>query len=101
MTVFNFCKLNNNFIDYMIDENPLKQNLFTPGSNILVCDIESLKDMPPNTVILITAWNFYNEIKTKIQEKLKEYNIDFPVILFNINSLEEEIINIDTDFITV
>jgi methylation protein EvaC len=93
MTVFNFCKLTNEHIDFMIDENTLKQNLFTPGSNIIVCPISSLKDISENCVILITAWNFYNEIKQKIQDKLKEYNIKYPVTLLNIDSLEEEVIN--------
>jgi nucleoside-diphosphate-sugar epimerase/2-polyprenyl-3-methyl-5-hydroxy-6-metoxy-1,4-benzoquinol methylase len=93
MTVFNFCKLTNEHIDFMIDENTLKQNLFTPGSNILVCPISSLKDISEECVILITAWNFYNEIKEKIQHKLKEFNVKFPVTLLNIDSLEEEVIN--------
>jgi len=93
MTIFNFCKLDNTLIDYMIDENPLKQNLYTPGSNIIVCDINSLKDINHDTVILITAWNFYNEIKIKIVNKLKEYNVNCSVTLLNINSLEEEHIN--------
>jgi nucleoside-diphosphate-sugar epimerase/2-polyprenyl-3-methyl-5-hydroxy-6-metoxy-1,4-benzoquinol methylase len=92
MTVFNFCKLNNNFIDYMIDENPLKQNLYTPGSNIIVRDITMLKELQNDTVILITAWNFYTEIKNKIVDKLKEYNIEISVTLLNINSLEEELV---------
>jgi hypothetical protein len=93
MTVFNFCKLTNEHIDFMIDENTLKQNLFTPGSNILVCPISSLKDISEECVILITAWNFYNEIKEKIQHKLKEFNVKFSVTLLNIDSLEEEVIN--------
>jgi nucleoside-diphosphate-sugar epimerase/2-polyprenyl-3-methyl-5-hydroxy-6-metoxy-1,4-benzoquinol methylase len=93
MTVFNFCKLTNKHIDFMIDENTLKQNLFTPGSNIIVCPISSLKDISEECVILITAWNFYNEIKEKIQHKLKEFNVKYPVILLNIDSLEEENVN--------
>lgn len=93
MTLINFCNIDNNFIDYIIDENELKQGLYTPGSNILIRDIHYLKNILNNTVILITAWNFYNEIKMKIQNILKEYNIEYPVILININSLEEEIIN--------
>ena len=92
MTVFNFCRLNSTFIDLMIDENKLKQNLYTPGSNILVCPIDILKHMSENTVILITAWNFYKEIVSKLRERFKEYNITFPVTVLNINTLEEETI---------
>lgn len=93
MTVINFCNLNNKYIDFMIDENPLKQNLFTPGSNIIVCSLDSLKDISKNCVILITAWNFYKEIKEKIELKLKELSIMYEVSLLNIDTLEEERIN--------
>lgn len=93
MTVFNFCGLTNEYIDFMIDESPLKQGLFTPGSNILVCPISSLKDIIGECVILVTAWNFYTEIKEKIKSKLEEYNIDYPITLLNIDTLEEERIN--------
>jgi nucleoside-diphosphate-sugar epimerase/2-polyprenyl-3-methyl-5-hydroxy-6-metoxy-1,4-benzoquinol methylase len=93
MTSFNFSGLTNDYIDFMIDESHLKQNLFTPGSNIIVCPISSLKDISKECVILITAWNFYSEIKDKIKDKLKQYNIKYPVTLLNINSLEEEDVN--------
>lgn len=90
MTVINFCNLNNKYIDFMIDENPLKQGLFTPGSNIIVCSLDSLKDISKNCVILITAWNFYKEIKEKIELKLRELSIKYEVSLLNIDTLEEE-----------
>ena len=89
----NFVKINNDIINYIIDENKLKQNLFTPGSNILITNITSLKTIEPNTVILITAWNFYNEILEKIKMKLKEYNIVFPVEVCNIKTLKTILIN--------
>jgi nucleoside-diphosphate-sugar epimerase/SAM-dependent methyltransferase len=89
----NFVKIDNDIIDYIIDENKLKQHLFTPGSNILITDITSLKTINKDTVILITAWNFYNEILEKIKIKLKEYNIIFPVEICNIKTLESILIN--------
>jgi nucleoside-diphosphate-sugar epimerase/2-polyprenyl-3-methyl-5-hydroxy-6-metoxy-1,4-benzoquinol methylase len=94
MTVFNFCRLTNKHIDFMIDENKLKQGLLTPGSNIIVCPMSDLKDIYKDCVILITAWNFYKEIKEKIQNKLVELNIKHKVTLLNIDRLTEEIINL-------
>lgn len=94
MTVFNFCQFNDNFIEFMIDENPLKQNLFTPGSNILVCPLDNLKDINRDCVILITAWNFYTEIKDKIINKLLELKIQYNITLLNIDTLEEELLSI-------
>jgi len=93
MTVFNFCQLNNEYIDFMIDENPLKQGLFTPGSNIIVCPFSDLKDISKDCVILVTAWNFYSEIKEKIKEAIETFHIKHSIILLNIDTLEEELIN--------
>ena len=92
MTLLNFCDITNEHIDFMIDENPLKQGLYTPGSNILVCSISNLNRISKECVILITAWNFYREIKEKIEGTLKEMDNKFKVTLLNIDSLEEEII---------
>jgi len=92
--LFNFSQIDFTFIDYIIDENELKYNLFTPGSDILIKNILSLQMIDKNTIILVIAWNFYEEIKNKILIKLKEYNITFPVTLLNINSLKEEIIKV-------
>lgn len=85
-TLLNFCKIGNDIIDFIIDENKLKQNLFTPGSNILINDISVLQNLD-NTkkyAIVIFGWNYYNEILSKI---LNNINInDFDII--NVNPLE-------------
>jgi len=92
MTVFNFCGLKHDVIDFMIDENPLKHNLYTPGSGLQVVTIDSLENIRNDTVIIITAWNFYSEIKQKIINKIAEYNIKHQIILLDINTLCEEIL---------
>ena len=92
MTLFNSCNLDSLYIDYMIDDNPLKHNLYTPGSKILVCPTDILRDINADTVIIITAWNFYQEIKQKILNKLTEYNIHHSIYLLDINSLHEEVL---------
>ena len=92
MTVFNYCKLTHDTIDFMIDENPLKHNTFTPGSQIPIRGMEVLKDIRDNTVIIVTAWNFYDEIKQKIKDKKTEYAIPYGLCLLNINTLLEEFI---------
>ncbi len=85
-TLLNFCKIGNDIIDFIIDENKLKQNLLTPGSNILITDISVLQnlDTTKKYVIVIFGWNYYNEILNKI---LNIVNIDnFDII--NVNPLE-------------
>jgi nucleoside-diphosphate-sugar epimerase/2-polyprenyl-3-methyl-5-hydroxy-6-metoxy-1,4-benzoquinol methylase len=96
-TILNFAKIGSDIVDFIIDENPLKQNLFTPGTNIIVSDISSLKLINENTIILIVAWNFEKEIIEKIKSKLIEYNIDFPVTLLNMDTLKTIIINDNFD----
>lgn len=54
-------------LDYIIDENPLKINLYSPKLNIPIVDInEFINDKSNKIVILILAWNFAKEIKEKI-----------------------------------
>jgi len=48
-------------IAYAIDDNPLKQNTFTPGKHIPVYNSQHLKDHPTDYV-LILAWNFAESI---------------------------------------
>jgi 2-polyprenyl-3-methyl-5-hydroxy-6-metoxy-1,4-benzoquinol methylase len=93
MTILNYCDVSSEQISVVIDENPLKQNLYTPGSHIRVGGISELQTINCDTAIIITAWNFYDEIKNKICDKLIEYDISAKVTLLNLDTLEEEIVN--------
>jgi len=53
-------------IDYIIDDNEMKQGYLTPGMNIPVCSINKLKDESNNICFIPLAWNFYAEIKERI-----------------------------------
>lgn len=54
-------EINENIIDFVIDDNPLKQGTFTPGKHIPVYSSKAIKDRKPD-VLLILAWNFANSI---------------------------------------
>ena len=59
-------------LDAVIDDNPLKQGLYCPGTKIPVVSInyiELLKDPKQKIVFIPLAWNFYEEIKNKIKAK--------------------------------
>jgi SAM-dependent methyltransferase len=64
MTFLNFAGLD---LDYIIDDNPMKVGLLTPGRDIRVVGPEHLKQDPSKTVFAILAWNFYEEIMRRIQ----------------------------------
>jgi SAM-dependent methyltransferase len=67
-TFLNAAKLD---LDYVIDDNPLKQNLFTPGQSIPIVSSDILDSFPPgDTLVFIPlAWNFYKEIVGNIKKK--------------------------------
>jgi hypothetical protein len=92
-TLLNSISVDNSLIDYIIDENRLKEGLLTPGSNILVVPISTLSHIKNKTVIIVSAWNFYNEIKYKIISYLEQYKRSCK--LLNINPLHEESLTFD------
>jgi SAM-dependent methyltransferase len=48
-------------LDFLVDENPLKQNLYSPGHHIPVVSAEELYRRKPD-YLLILAWNFAGNI---------------------------------------
>ena len=56
-------------LDAVIDDNPLKQGLFCPGTTIPVVSSEYIANLPADqlTVFVPLAWNFYPEIVRKIR----------------------------------
>lgn len=61
-TLLNFGKID---LDYIVDDNRLKQGLFTPGRRIPIHHPDYLIDKK-NLVVVPLAWNFYQEIKHKV-----------------------------------
>jgi len=57
-------------LDYVIDDNELKQGLYTPGTNIEIKSVELLKEYGEDDRILFVplAWNFYDEIRKRIKK---------------------------------
>ena len=61
MTLLNFLRLDNHFLEYVTEKSKLKIGRFTPGTNLEVFkDKKLLKNMPDYALIL--AWNFQKEI---------------------------------------
>lgn len=66
-TLLNFCKIGTDYIGYIVDDNPLKIGLYTPGMHISVVSSEVLDEKKPD-YILILAWNFAEEILSKTKK---------------------------------
>ncbi len=64
-TLINFGNIH---LDYIIDDNPMKQGLFAPGSNIPVVSIDILEEYRERKIAFVPlAWNFFTEISKKIR----------------------------------
>ena len=48
-------------IKYIVEDNKLKHGKYIPGVKIPIKNKISVKEK--NNIILVLAWNFYNEIK--------------------------------------
>ena len=70
-TVFNYCKINNKLIDYVIDTTKNKQNKYTPGSHLKIYSPEK-QPLKKVDYYFLGAWNFKKEILTKEKKFLKK-----------------------------
>ena len=68
-TVFNYCNIDSNIIDYIIDTTPSKQNKFSPGVNIPVLPYENNFDNNID-IAFLGAWNYFEEITKKEKQFL-------------------------------
>ena len=66
MTLLNFAQVD---LDVIIDDNPLKQGLLTPGRNTKISSVDILNQYKESDKILFVplAWNFYKEIRERIK----------------------------------
>ncbi len=63
-TLLNYFKIGTDTLDYIVDDSPFKQGLYTPGTHIPVVSAQKLKEDKPD-YILILAWNFAKPIMDK------------------------------------
>lgn len=66
MTLLNFSKMK---LDFIVDDNPLKQGRYTPGASIPIVSSDKINELNDTTLFVPLAWNFFKEIKQKILEK--------------------------------
>jgi hypothetical protein len=62
-TMLNFAEINSNDIEFVVDQNPLKAGLLTPGTDIPIHPLKDIKErLFKKPALLLLAWNFENEI---------------------------------------
>ncbi len=65
-TFLNFAQAD---LDYIVDDNELKWDLYTPGRNIPIKNPIALSDEDPKKLLVVPlAWNFFDEISKRANE---------------------------------
>ena len=65
-TFLNFAQAD---LDYIVDDNELKWDLYTPGRNIPIRNPAVLADEDPEKLLVVPlAWNFFDEISARANE---------------------------------
>ena len=78
-TLLNFCGIGKDFIEYTVDKNPHKQELFLPGTHIPIYSPEKVLSTKPN-YLLILPWNLKDEIIEQMSF-IREWNGKFVVLM--------------------
>ena len=77
-----FYKINNKDINYIADRNPLKYNLFTPGTKIKIISENHSRKLKPD-YYLVLPWHFKKEIlirEKKIRKKGTKFIFPLPKV---------------------
>ncbi len=82
-TLLNYCEINKDTIEFVVDLNPAKQKKFLPGSHIPIFSEDMLKKRKPE-IILILPWNLKSEIVSQLNYT-KEWNAKFVTAIPKLN----------------
>src|SRR3989339_261127 len=78
-TLLNYCGVKPDLISEAIDTTPFKQGKYLPGSHIPVYSEEKLKELNPDTIIIL-PWNHKREIMSKL-EKISKTGTKFVTVI--------------------
>ena len=70
-----FCGIGNKDLHYIADRNPLKYNLFTPGTKIKIISEKFSRKLNPN-YYLVLPWHFKKEILFR-EKKIRNQGTKF------------------------
>jgi SAM-dependent methyltransferase len=85
-TLLNYCGIGKEFIDYIVDISPHKQDLYLPGTHIPIYHPDKIKETKPDYIIIM-PWNIKHEIVKQL-EYTKEWNCKLITLIPKIEILE-------------
>jgi len=78
-TLLNYCKIRSDQIEYVVDKNPHKQGLYTPGSHLQIWNPEKIKETKPDYVVIL-PWNLRDEIIDE-NSHIREWGGKFVILI--------------------
>lgn len=66
-TLLNYFGIGPETLDFLVDRNPLKQGMLSPGMLIPIHDPSVLAERQPD-YLLVLAWNFFDEIRSQLKD---------------------------------
>ncbi len=84
-TLLNYCGIRTDFIDYVVDKSPHKQDCYLPGTHIPICGPDKIKKTKPD-YLLIIPWNLKEEIMEQMSF-IREWGGQFVVFVPEIKVL--------------
>ncbi len=66
-TLLGFAGIDRSVLDYVVDDNPLKQGRYVPGTGIPIVSSARLTERPPDYLVIL-AWNLADVIIEKLDE---------------------------------
>lgn len=66
-TLMNFAGISHKEVEYVIDRNPLKHGMLTPGTDIPIVSYESGRELLLGRDLLLLAWNFEDEVVSDLR----------------------------------
>ena len=69
--LLNYCKIDNNILDFITDTTKMKQGKYTPGSKIKITSPKIISKKGTRCVALLLAWNYKLAIIKKERNFLK------------------------------
>ena len=78
LTTFSYkFKINKKIVPFVVDDNQLKQDRYSPGKHIKIISYEEMKNKKFNTIIIF-AWNFAESIVKRLKKDFKNKSIIVP-----------------------
>ncbi len=69
-TVCNYCRLGPEIVEYITEVNPFRVGKYLPGVHIPIVDEEMMfVDPRPADVVVLFAWNYYDEVVPKLRSR--------------------------------